>query len=85
MLHSNTCVGIRVAILFPVERYKILFLSNEAALSLDSVNLPLFICDFVAFYWLIYNFYFTRLLLANLLLLLMEKYEYLLTLYMADT
>ena len=52
--------------------HKIL-LNNKAALSLDSVNLPLFICDLVTSDWLIYSFYFSYLSLVNLRLLLMGK------------
>ena len=50
-------IGIQVAKLFLVEQYKILLLSNKAALNLDSFNLPLFICDIVTSDWLIYCFY----------------------------
>ena len=63
-----TFVGIQIAILFLVERYKILLLSNKAAISLDSVNLPLFIYDLVDSDWLIYCFYFSHLWLAILLM-----------------
>ena len=64
-------IRIQVAILFLVERHKILLLSNKAALNLDSVNFPLFKCDLVTSDWLISCFYFSHLSLANLLLLLM--------------
>ena len=43
-----TSIGIWVAILFSDEQYKILVLSNKAALSLDFVILPLFIYTLVS-------------------------------------
>ena len=51
----------QVAILFLVERYKILLLSNKAALNQFSVHLLLFICDLVASDLIIYYFHFSRL------------------------
>ena len=64
----NQSFGIWVAILFLVERYKILLLINMAALSRYSDNLSLFICGLVASDWIIYSFHFSRLSLANLLM-----------------
>ena len=61
-------VGIWVAILFLVEQYKILLLSNKVALSRQSVNLPLFICELVASNWTINSFHFSHLSLTNLLM-----------------
>ena len=60
--------GIRVAIFFLVEWYKILLLRNKASLYLYSVNFLLFICDLVTSDWLIYCLYFNHLWLANLLM-----------------
>ena len=54
-------IGIQVAILFLFEQYKILLLSNKAALSLDCYFAIVYIC-------------LSHLWLANLLLLLMGKF-----------
>ena len=75
-------VGIQVVIFFLVEWYKILLLSNKAALSLDSVILLLFIYDLVTSDWLIYCFYFSCLWLA---ILQMGKSKYLLTICRCPT
>ena len=66
-------VGIHVAILFLFERYKKLLLRNKAAVSRYPIYFPVFIWDLLVSDWIIYCFYFSRLLLVNLLLLLMRK------------